>query len=110
MTFDEKMEMYLGKKRFIENLNEVFQMDPKCGSVEGVTYEVYAKSFGEDRTEFREWIIVHYIGGGKSPRIASGNSNSANFRVIGSMTDGGHYEDVQMYETQESFGFEKVEL
>ena len=110
MTIAEKMEMYRCKKQFIENLNEVFQMEPKCGSVEGVTYEVHTKSYDEDRTDFREWIIVHYVGGGKSPRIASGNSNAANFRVIGSMVDGGYYEDVSMYKTQESFGYEKVEL
>jgi hypothetical protein len=108
MTFEEKMEMYRSKKRFIENLNEVFQMEPKCGSVEGVTYEVYTKDFGEGRVEYREWVVVHFVGGGKSPRLVSGNSNTANFAVIGQMLNGGYYTEVQDYETQVERGYTVV--
>lgn len=104
MTFEEKIEMYRGKKQFIENLNEVFQMEPKCGSVEGVTYEVYIKDHGEGRIEYREWVIVHFVGGGCCPRLVNGNSNTANFRVIGEMLNGGYYSEVIDYETQTERG------
>lgn len=110
MTIQEKKEMYQGKKQFIENVNEVFQIEPGCSSVVGVTYEVYFKDFGNDHHEFREWIIVHYVGGGKCPKIVSGNSNAANFRAIGSLLDGGYYDSVRMYEDQIENGFERVEL
>lgn len=108
MSFEERIKMYEGKKQFIENLNEVFQMEPKCGSVEGVTYEVYSKDHGEGRIEYREWVIVHFVGGGKSPRLISGNSNTANFRVIGEMLNGGYYDEVRDYETQLERGLEEI--
>lgn len=97
MTITEKMEMYYDKKRFIENLNEVFQMGPHGSSVEGITYEVYTKSCGDDRVEYKEYVIVHFFGGGKSPRLVSGNSNIANFRLIGEMLNGGYYNEVREY-------------
>lgn len=113
MTLEEKLKMYEEKKRFIENLNDVFQIEPKCGSIEGVTYEVYKKSFEdtfEGVIEFREWVIVHFVGGGTSPRLVSGNSNTANFKVIGEMLNGGYYSEVRDYETQTDRGYSIVLL
>lgn len=110
MTAQEKLEMYLEKKRFIENVNEVFCIEPGCPAVEGVSYEVYTKDYGEGRIDTREWIIVHYHGGGRAPMIVSGNSNAANFRVIGTMLQGGCYEQVRLYEDQFINGYERVEL
>ena len=110
MTMVEKIEMYGEKKRFVENLNEVFQMEPRCPSVEGVNYEVYMKDFGDGRIDIREWVIVHFTGGGKCVKIASGNSNIANFNVIGSMLQGGYYAEVRTYQEQLDNGYTKVEL
>lgn len=110
MTLEERIEMYKGKKQFIENLNEVFQMEPKCGSVAGVSYEVYTKDHGEGRVETREWVIVHFFGGGRCPKVVSGNSNTANFRAVGQLLDGGHYEESRFYEIQKDNGFVKIEL
>jgi hypothetical protein len=109
MTVEEKIEMYKEKKKFIENLNDMFQMEPRCPSVEGVTYEVYQKLY-IDVFDFREWVIVHFTGGGKSIKIVSGNSNIANFKVIGGMLAGGYYSEVQTYQEQTNNGYEKVEL
>lgn len=112
MTMEEKIEMYREKKQFIENVNEVFQTEPRPAgsSVEGITYAVYTKDHGEGRVEFREWVVVHFFGGGKSPRLVSGNSNIANFKVIGEMLNGGYYDEVRDYETQVERGYERVEL
>ena len=110
MTEAEKIVMYSEKKKFIENLNDMFQVEPRCPSVEGVTYEVYTKDYGEGRIDTREWIIIHFTGGGKSVRIVSGNSNIANFKVIGGMLTGGYYSEVQTYQEQVNKGYEKVEL
>lgn len=110
MTLEEKLKMYREKQRFVENVSGVFQVAPGCPSVEGVEYEVYTKQFSDRLSETREWIIVHYTGGGWAPKIVSGNSNIANFVVIGSLLSGGHYEEVRMYEEQESLGFQRLEL
>ena len=110
MTVEEKHEMYLEKKKFMENLNEVFQMDPGCPSVEGVNYEVYTKDYGEGRIDTREWVIVHFVGGGKSVKIVSGNSNIANFKVVGTMLVGGYYAENYTYQKQEEDGYTKVVL
>lgn len=110
MTMEEKLKMYAGKKQFIENVSSVFQVKPGCPSVEGVSYEVYMKDHGEGRIEIREWIIVHYTGGGWAPKIVSGNSNIANFIVVGSLLVGGYYEEVRMYQDQETLGFQRLEL
>lgn len=110
MTAEEKLEMYKEKKRFIENLNDLFQIEPKCGSVVGVTYEVFTKDCGDGRIDTREWITVHYTGGGRAPRLVSGNSHTANFVVIGTMLNGGHYDDVRMYESQYDNNYVRVDL
>lgn len=113
MTVEEKHEMYLEKKKFIENLNEVFQMEPRCPTVEGVSYEVYQKSFEEvfdGVVEYREWVIVHFAGGGKSIKLVTGNSNIANFKVIGTMLVGGYYAENFTYQKQIEDGYTKVEL
>ena len=109
MTLEEKLKMYKEKKQFIENLSFAFQVRPGCASVEGVDYEVYQKLF-IDVIDFREWVIIHYVGGGKAMKIVSGNSNAANFVVIGSMLQGGSYEQVHVYEEQLANGYERVEL
>ena len=110
MTMEEKLEMYTEKKQFVENINEVFQMEPGCPSVEGVSYEVYSKDYGAGRVDNREWIIVHFYGGGKSVKVVSGNSNIANFKVIGTMLAGGYYTEVYTYQKQLDDGYTKVEL
>ena len=110
MTLEEKLKMYKEKQKFVENVSGVFQVAPGCPSVEGVSYEVYTKQFSDRLSETREWIIVHYTGGGWAPKIVSGNSNIANFVVIGSLLAGGHYEEVRMYEEQEALGFQRLEL
>ena len=110
MTLEEKLNMYREKKQFIENIGYVFQVKPGCASVEGVSYEVYTKQFSDRLSETREWVIVHYIGGGKAMKLVSGNSNAANFVVIGSMLQGGCYDQVRMYKEQEDLGYERIKL
>ena len=110
MTMEEKMEMYREKNRFIEGLSAVFQTRPKGSSVTKITYEVYTKVIDEEHTSTREWVIVHFIGGGKSPRFVSGNSNTANFRVLGEMLNGGYYDEVRDYESQEERGYTLLTL
>ena len=97
MTIAEKIEMYKGKKQFVDDVNKVFEQNPKYHSVTSIKYEVYSKEVA-DRTYFEEWIVVHFQGGSISTRRVNGNSNIANFRVIGFLIDGGYYDEVSDYE------------
>lgn len=113
MTIEEKIQMYKRKNAFIESLNEAFQTRPSGSSVESVAYEVYKKDVTfEDRTVtyFQEWLIVNFFGGGRSVRSANGNSNLANFRTLGTLVEGGYYDEVRTYESMEADGFTKVAL
>ena len=114
MTDQDRMQMYLEKKQFIENLNEVFQMEPSCPEVEGVSYEVYSKQLeGPIFTgvlDYMEWIVVHFAGGGKCPKVVSGNSNISNFRVVGSLLTGGFYDHMRMYKDLAETGYERIDL
>lgn len=110
MTNKELLDMYQEKKAFVQNINEVFQMEPRCPSVVGVTYEVFSKTGDSTGADIREWIVVHFADGGKSPKLVSGNSNIANFRTIGSLLNGGFYTEVKCYEEQVNNGYQQLLL
>ena len=110
MTMEEKIEMYKEKNRFIERLSEALRAGTWGSSVEEIVYEVYTKQFSDRLSETREYLIVHFIGGGKSPKFVSGNSNIANFRVLGTMIDGGYYDEVREYEGLKENGYERLPL
>jgi len=102
MTMEEKLEMYKEKKAFIDGLNNVFETRPKGSSVVNINYEVYTKEIARDENIYRsiiEFVVLTFTGGGKSAKVVSGNSNTANFRVIGTMLDGGHYEENMYYKS-----------
>ena len=104
MTFEEKIEMYKNKKAFVDGISKVFETNFVGASVSSVDYEVYKKDFRviidgteETRTGYAEYVIVNYLGGGKSVKQVNGNSNTANFRAIGTMLDGGYYAEMKEY-------------
>jgi hypothetical protein len=108
MTIEEKMEMYRNKKCFIDGLSRVFKECLNDSTIDKITYEVYYKP--NDPKVFFEWLVVHFVGGGISPRHATGNSNSCNFRQLGKLLDGGYYDEVRTYESLQKFGFEQLIL
>ena len=62
MTFEEKVAMWSEKKRFIEAINNVFQMKPAGSLIEKIEYEVYQKEIG-DAMRFKEWLVLRFEGG-----------------------------------------------
>lgn len=113
MTMEEKIKMYKEKKTFVDNLSRVFETKPKGSVVETIEYEIYAKEITYDenvRKHIVEFIVITFVGGGKSVKVVSGNSNTANFRVIGSMLDGGYYADNSYYESMIETGYEVIDL
>lgn len=109
MTIEEKLEMYRGKRHFITDIASAFAANKKNHTVSDITYEVYQKEWN-GQPYFCEWIIVHFVGGGKSPRRVTGNSSICNFRVIGELIYGGYYDEVDDYKKLSENDYVKVEL
>ena len=108
MTIIKKIEMYRDKKVFVDNISKAFEASAGS-SVVKIDYEVYEKDFcGE--TLFQEFLVVTFRGGAKSVRNANGNSNTANFRELGKLIDGGYYDEVPFYDELEERGFLRVAL
>lgn len=100
MTHEAKVAMYSEKKKFIDNLNLVFQTNPKGSTISEITYEVYMKPVSEENNHYLEWIIVTYHDGYKAVIRASGNSNMANFIAISRVLFSDDYsEELSYYES-----------
>ncbi len=109
MTIEEKLKMYREKRQFIYDVSMAFIKNPKGHTIEGVLYEVFFRE--TDRgTNFAEWLTVQYNGGAEAHRGISGNSNSANFRTIAGMIDGGCYEYNNWYDELPQEGWKKLDL
>lgn len=109
MTVAEKIEMYKGKKVFIDNVSKAFEVKPRASSVDSIEYKVYRHPL-QHRDYFIEYLVVNFFGGSKSVRCITGNSNIANFKVISSLIEGGYYNEVRDYETLSDLGYELVAL
>ena len=109
MTIEEKLMMYREKRQFIYNVAMAFVKVPGGHSVDGVDYEVFFKE-SDWGTEIVEWLTVQYKGGAEAHKVASGNSNAANFQVVAGMIEGGCYEQNFTYEALTGRGFKKLDL
>jgi hypothetical protein len=110
---EEKIKMYKEKKAFIDGLSKVFETKPAGSAVDSIKYEVYTKEIARDENIYRhcvEFVIITFVGGGKSVKVVSGNSNTANFRVLGPMLDGGYYEENSYYDSMVETGYEAIDL
>lgn len=113
MSYEEKIEMYRGKKVFIENISKAFSETPRVSSVTSIDYEVYRRKVtinGEERDHYVEYVIVNFFGGGRSAKFVSGNSCTANFRVLGTLVEGGYYDENRDYDALADKGFTLVPL
>lgn len=109
MTVEERLKMYREKKNFVFDVSMAFIKNPAGHSVDDITYEVLFKvnDLGE---HFSEWITIWYQCGAEAHRCVSYNSNSANFRNIAEMINGGHYGDNQYYDDLIEKGWKKLDL
>ena len=107
MTLEEKLAMWSEKHAFIEGISSVFRTRPVGSCIDRIEYEVYHKTV-EGRDYYTEWLIVHYDGGAISPIIVTGNSNTANFKVIANVINSGDYELTGTYRSLLENGWELV--
>ena len=117
MTDKEVFKMYQNKKAFIDSISKAFQLRPKTHSIESIQYELFTKQitnefneFVTNHTYYQEYLVVTFDGGGISVRSINGNSDTANFREIGKLIDGGYYDEVELYTSMEERGFTRVAL
>lgn len=109
MTVGEQIEMYKGKKSFIEYINKAFEASPAGSSVAKVEYEVYTKEWHGEPV-FQEYLVVTFKGGMKSVRNINGNSNMTNLVELGKLVNGDYYDEVPEYIALDSYGFEYFTL
>jgi hypothetical protein len=110
MTIEERLKMYREKRKFIYDVSMAFIKNPKGHTVDGIVYEVLFKvdDLGE---HFSEWVTVQYHGGAEAHRNIFGNSNTANFRAVANMLEGGCYiENEQYRELLKERGWKKLDL
>lgn len=109
MTIEEKLKMYREKRQFIYDVSMAFIKNPKGHTVDGIVYEVL---FKEDDLgqHFSEWLTIQYYGGAEAHRNIFGNSNSANFRTIADMVNGGCYGENFHYDDLIKKGWKKLDL
>ena len=109
MTIEEKLKIYREKRQFIYEVSRAFVKVPGGHSVEDVLYEVFFKEYAHC-TDVVEWITVQYKGGGKAHRRVDYNSNSANFKTVAAMIEGGYYEENLVYQSMDKVGYRKLDL
>ena len=97
LTVEERMHMYRGKKLFIDHISKVFEDEYLQSNVAKVEYEVYCKVVDPETIYYTEFAVVTFVGGGKSVRVISGNSNNTNFQEIGKLINGGYYDELEFY-------------
>lgn len=110
MTKTEKLEMYRNKQAFIKDLSKAFENLGSKSNVISIDYEVYMKEVDFENTYYKEYVIINFYGGGKSVKTVSGNSNFANFEVIGRLIDGGYYDEIFSYESLKGSGYQLLNL
>jgi hypothetical protein len=109
MTVEERLKMYREKKNFIYDVSKAFAFTTKGHTVEGIRYEVLFKE-NELGQHFSEWLTIRYFGGAEAHCCISDNSNSANFRAIAKMIEGGYYDENEHYLTLRSKDWKILDL
>lgn len=91
ITNEERLEM-INKKAFVDRIAYAIVGQHRIGVIK-IEYKVFA----HEEYGIAEYIVVTYHGGAIAPRNVRGNSNSANYREIGELLDGGYYSEVEHY-------------
>lgn len=110
MIVEERLKMYREKKNFVYDVSRAFIKNPTGHSVDGIIYKVLFREVDDITISFSEWLTVQYKGGAEAHRCVSWNSNSANFRNIAEMIDGGCYEQNPDYERLLKNGWKELDL
>lgn len=94
---EETMTCCALKKNFIDRVSYAISGQHRI-SVMNVDYQVFETKEGYAK----EYLVVTYKGGAIAARNVNGDSQSAMFREIAKMIDGGYYAEVEDYRKVES--------
>ena len=85
---------YLKKKvDLVKELSDVYSKYQH--NVERIDYVVFKTTAGYDGK--REFLIITYVGGGRTIKLCTGNSYSAIASEIANHLDNGYYDQVEFY-------------
>lgn len=106
LTQSRKLSL-LKKQEFVDRINYAISGQPRI-AVTNVKLDIWYNEFGYSE----ETMVVTFEGGACGVRNCHCNSNSANFRAIADMVDGGCYDELQRYEEMRPKGYslEDVEV
>ena len=97
----------LDKYKFVHELGKVLTCMPRQGIVD-VRYEYW---INRNSPWHQETVIVEFRNGVFEVRNVNGDSLSAIFREIGTLLNGGHYDEVELYNDMIATGdWEKLDL
>lgn len=83
------------KKKFVEDISNVFTHYKRYVTVEKIEYSVFGYA-----GRIEEYVVITYIGGGVAVANSEGNSISAIYRAIGNLLRGGYYDEVPNYKSK----------
>ena len=87
------------KVKFVEDVSKAIV--PFLDNVYNIEYRIF--QLMENPSIHKEFLVIHYVGGGKTVRNCTGNSCSAILQEIAKYLDNGYYDEVMfMYEVETS--------
>lgn len=95
MTNLDKKVRLQNKVLFVEKLSEIITAN--IPGISRVEYAVFEYKYPDRPNCVEEFAVVTFVGGAKSVRCCTGNSNLANFEEISKLLDGGYYEEVDWF-------------
>lgn len=91
---DRKARLH-NKVLFVDKLSEVITASNGIPGISGVEYVVFEHRDHPNCIE--EFVVVTFVGGAKSVRCCTGNSNLANLEEVSKLLDGGYYCEVEWF-------------
>lgn len=96
MTNLDRKDRLQSKVQFVNKLSEAITAS---NGIPGISRVEYAVLEYPDRPNcVEEFAVVTFVGGAKSVRCCTGNSNLANFEEISKLLDGGYYREVEWFD------------
>jgi hypothetical protein len=84
------------KIKFVEKLNTTLK--PFISNIISIKYKVFKHKDGY----YQEYLVINYVGGGKTVRNCNGNGFSSIFEEVSKYLDSGYYLEVQDLEDLEN--------
>lgn len=85
------------KVEFVKELNKTIPQYVR--NVESIRYDVFKNT---NQSWYFEFLVINYVGGGKTARICTGDSFTAIFSEISKYLNQGYYSELDLYKQIET--------